>query len=207
MKVILINGSHKSKGNTFTALNTIANVLNQNDIETEILQMGTSPIRDCIGCGMCVELNKCVFDDDMVNAWAKKMETADGVVFGTPVYYAHASGRILSLLDRLFYSHADVFKHKVGACISVARRAGNTSALDDLNKYMFINNMIAVGSSYWNLGFGSTTGEILQDEEGLQTMKNLGKNMAWILKSIEAGRKSGIQSPEMNDITRTNFIR
>lgn len=206
MKVLLINGSHKTNGNTFTALNEIAGVLNQNGIETEILQIGTKPVQDCIACGKCENTNQCIFHD-IANEWTKKMEHADGVVFGTPVYYGHASGRLLSLLDRMFYSNGGAFEHKVAASVSVARRAGNTSALDDLNKYIFINNMIGIGSSYWNLGYGRTPDEILQDEEGLQTMRNLGLNMAWILKSIEAGKGLGIEKPKLEEKKWTNFIR
>lgn len=207
MKVILINGSSKSTGNTYLALNQIEICLNNEGIETEILNIGPNPIRDCIGCGKCIDLGKCIFNDDVVNAWVEKMKNADGIVLGTPVYYAHASARIQALLDRMFYSNSKVFRHKVGACVAVARRAGNTSALDNLYKYLFINNMITVGSSYWNLAFGGDSGEILQDEEGLETMRNLGRNMAYVLKCIEAGRNEGINAPEIIKVARTNFIR
>lgn len=207
MKVILINGSSNPKGTTSVALNKLVEVFNQNGIETEILVVGPSPIRDCIGCWKCVELGKCIFNDDMVNEWAMKIKNADGVIFASPVYYAHPSGRLLSVLDRLFVSAGNVFYHKVGAAITVARRAGTTASLDVLNKYMFDANMIAVGSSYWNMVYGRTPEDAPKDLEGMQTMHNLALNMIYVLKCQEAGKKAGIEKPSLFTDAKTNFIR
>ncbi len=167
-------------------------------IDYEIFQMGAQPVRDCIGCRQCTEQG-CIFMDDLVNAFVRKARSADGFVFGTPVYYAHASGRILSFLDRAFYSSKDAFAYKPAA-------AGTTASLDDLNKYFGISHMPAVGSSYWNMVHGNRPEEVLRDAEGLQTMRNIAHNMAWLLKCIEAGRKQGIV-PEAESGNWTNFIR
>lgn len=207
MKVILINGSSKSTGTTGFVLNKLTEILNNNKIETEILTVGPNPIRDCIGCWKCGELGKCIFDDDMVNAWADKIKDADGVVFASPVYFAHASGRIQAVLDRLFVSNSQIFHHKVGATICVARRAGTSATLDNLNKYMFDANMIAVGSSYWNMVFGRTADEAALDDEGLQTINNLALNMVYVLKCQEAGKSLGIEKPILNYDEHTSFIR
>lgn len=207
-KVLLINGSGNEHGCTYTALCEIAEVLNTEEIETEIIQLGKSPIRDCIGCGACAKLHKCVFDDDLVNEVREKAAEADGFVFGTPVYYAHPSGRILSFLDRLFYSGSRDFAFKPGAAVASARRAGTTASLDVLNKYFTIARMPVVSSSYWNMVHGNTPEEVKQDLEGLQVMRGIGRNMAWMIKCIEAGKAAGIEYPQ-NEPTRmrTNFIR
>lgn len=205
MKVLLINGSSHEKGCTYTALSKVAESLNEENIETEIFFIGNTPIADCIGCGKCRNQNQCVFND-CVNEIIEKAKTSDGFIFGTPVYYAHPSGRILSLLDRVFYAGSSNFKFKPGAAISSARRAGNTATFEVLNKYFTISQMPIVSSTYWNNVHGNTPEEVLKDEEGLQTMYNLGKNMAWILKCIEAGKKENINYPN-NEIKRTNFIR
>lgn len=207
MKVLLINGSSK-EGCTYTALSRIAESLNEEQIETEIINLGGKPIRDCIGCKMCFKggENRCVFDDDIVNEIISKAEESDGFIFGTPVYYAHPSGRILSVLDRAFYAGKKAFEFKPGASIASARRAGTTSSFDVLNKYFTISQMPIVSSTYWNNVHGNTPEEVKQDLEGMQTMYNLGKNMAWILKCIDVGKRNGINIPK-NSTVKTNFIR
>lgn len=208
MKVLLINGSSKRKGCTYTALEEISKVLNQENIDTEIIHIGNEPIRDCIGCGKCKELkNMCIFDDDIVNKILDKAEQSDGFIFGTPVYYAHPSGHLLSVLDRVFYSGKSVFEHKPGAAIASARRAGTTASLDVINKYFTISQMPIVSSSYWNMVHGNTPEEVKQDLEGLQIMRNLARNMAWILKCISIGKENGIDIPACESNYRTNFIR
>lgn len=208
MKVLMINGSGNEHGCTYTALSEVAKSLNKEGIETEIVQLGKNAYRDCIGCGACRKLNnRCVFDDDIVNRIIEKAETADGFVFGSPVYYAHPSGRLLSVLDRVFYAGRKVFAFKPGAAVVSARRAGTTASVDVINKYFTINKMPVVSSSYWNMVHGNTPEEVLQDKEGLQTMRNLGTNMAWLLKMIEENKKNGLTLPQDESGARTNFIR
>ena len=162
----------------------------------------------CIGCGACRKLNnRCVFDDDIVNRILEKTEQADGFVFGSPTFYAHSSGRILSVLDRVFYAGSSVFAGKPGAAIVSARRAGTTANLDVINKYFMISRMPVVSSCYWNMVHGNKPEEVWQDKEGVQIMRILGHEMSWLLKSIEAGRKSGLSRPEPEEKIRTNFIR
>ncbi len=207
MKVLLVNGSPKAAGNTATALAEVAGQLEAEGIETQTFQLGAKPIRDCIGCGACGKLGgRCTFDDDIVNEFIAAAEQADGFVFGTPVYYAHPSGRILSFLDRAFYAGGAAFAHKPGAAIAVARRAGADTSFDVLNKYFTINQMPVVSSTYWNNAFGAVPGEAAQDAEGMATMRNIGKNMAWLLHCIEAGRTAGIEAP-VADRVKMNFIR
>ena len=207
MKVLLVNGSARVHGNTATALKQIAQTLESEGVDTQIFQLGASACRDCIACNRCSDLGgRCVFDDDPVNEFLNLAAQADGFVFGTPVYYAHPSGRILSFLDRAFYAGGAAFAHKPGASIAVARRAGTCASFDVLNKYFTINQMPVVSSTYWNVAFGSAPEEALQDAEGMATMRNLGRNMAWMLKCIEAGRAAGITAPEP-ERARTNFIR
>ena len=207
MKVLLINGSSNKKGCTYTALCEVEKELNKNDIETEIFYIGKKPIRGCTACGKCAETEKCVFDDDAVNVALDIADKSDGFVFGSPVHYAGPSGFIKSFLDRCFYSGSDVFAYKPGAAIVSCRRGGATAAFEQLNKYFTINNMPVVSSQYWNMVHGNTPQEVLQDLEGLQTMRTLGGNMAWLLKSIEAGKKAGVALPENEERVRTNFIR
>lgn len=207
MKVLLFNGSAKAHGCTYTALSEVASALKQEGIETEILHIGGEPVRDCIGCGQCAGRYRCIFEDDMVNQWIDKVKEADGFIFGTPVYYAHPSGRIQSVLDRMFYSGGRYFAHKPGAAVASARRGGTTASLDVINKYFTINQMPVVSSTYWNMVHGNTPEEVKQDLEGLQTMRNLGHNMAWLLKCIEAGKAQGIDAPKADRSNRTNFIR
>lgn len=208
MKILMINGSCNAKGSTFTALSEIASQLEKEGLESEIFDLGAAPVRDCIGCGKCTELGgKCVFDDDVVNRLIEKAAEADGFVFGTPVYYAHASGRVLSVLDRAFYAGSWAFCHKPGAAIAVARRGGTTAAIDDLNKYFTINQMPVVSSTYWNMVHGHHGSEIKEDLEGLQTMRFIATNMAWLLRCIKAGEEKGINPPENKKEFVTSFIR
>ncbi len=207
MKVLLFNGSANAGGCTFTALTEVAETLNQEGIETEILQIGGQPVRDCIGCGQCAGKYCCVFDDDMVKARIEKAKEAAGMIFGSPVYYAHACGRLQSVMDRMFYAGGRYFAHKPVAAVVSARRGGTTASLDTLNKYFTINQMPVVSSTYWNMVHGNTPQEVRQDLEGLQTMRNLGRNMAWMLRCIEAGKAQGIEAPKAERKVRTNFIR
>ncbi|MDO4343614.1 MAG: flavodoxin family protein [Eubacteriales bacterium] len=206
MKVLMLNGSAKTQGNTYTALLEVGKQLEKEGIDYEIVQIGPKPVRDCIGCGKCTE-SGCVFTDDAVNEFVAKAKEADGFVFGTPVYYAHPSGRILSFLDRVFYSSSKTFKFKPGASVAVARRGGTTASFDCLNKYFGISQMPVAGSTYWNIAHGAAPGEAAMDAEGLQTMRNLARNLAWMMKCFEAGKQNGISLPETETGSRTNFIR
>lgn len=206
MKVLLLNGSPHDKGCTYTALCEVAGALEKNGVEAEIFQIGTTPVSGCRACGACGKLGHCVIDDK-VNEFVQKARGADGFVFGSPVYYASASGQIASFLDRPFYSGGSAFEGKPGAAVVSCRRAGSTASLDQLNKYFTICGMPVVSSRYWNMVHGNTPDEVRQDEEGLQIMRTLGNNMAWLLKCIELGRKNGISFPEKEAPQRTNFIR
>ena len=208
MKVLLINGSANIKGCTYTALCEVEKVLNQQHIDTEIISLGNKPIRDCMGCQTCRKNGgKCIFEDDMINEITEKAKNADGFVFGSPVYYAHPSGRLLSAMDRMFYSNSQAFKFKPAAAIVSARRAGTTASLDAIQKHFTINCMPIISSNYWNMVHGNTPEEVLQDKEGLQIMRTLGQNMAWILKCIELGKKYDVNKPNIEDKIHTNFIR
>lgn len=205
MKILLINGSPKREGNTFIALSEVAKTLESEGIETEIIHVGHKDIHGCIACGKCAEQGKCVFDD-LVNEVNKKFETADGIVVGSPVYYASPAGTLISFLDRLFYSASFDKSMKVGAAIAVARRGGTTATFDVLNKYFTVSNMPVVSSQYWNNVHGRTPGEAAQDAEGLQTMRQLARNMAFLVKSIQLGKeKFGL--PEHEEKITTHFIR
>lgn len=205
MKVLLVNGSPKKDGNTADALKTVAKALEAEGVQTEIVCLGGGAIADCIGCGRCAELGKCTFDD-IVNELAEKAKEADGFVFGTPVYYAHPSARLLAVMDRLSYSGGKYLKFKPAAAIAVARRAGTVASMDVINKHFSINSMPIVSSTYWNQAYGAAPGQAAQDTEGMMTMTNIGKNMAWMLKCIEAGKEKGINAPE-NEKIAMNFIR
>ena len=207
MKVLLLNGSTRKNGCTWLALSEIANALNAEGMETEILQMGVGPVRDCIGCNGCAGKDRCVFEDDLVNELIAKAKAAEGFVFGSPVYYAHPSGQLLSLLDRLFYAGGSAFAHKPGSAVVTARRAGSTASLDVLNKHMLDAQMPIVSSTYWNMVFGPAPELVGRDAEGLQTMRNLGRNMAWLLKCIQAGREKRVGSPAAEMDNWTNFNR
>jgi len=206
MKVILVNGSPRPKGCTYTALNEVAKALQQNGIETEIFQVGAKPVMGCIACGKCKNTGKC-FKDDVVNEFLDKVPGADGFVFGTPVYFAAAAGSLVSFMDRAFYLKARLYRGKPAAAVVSCRRAGASATFDQINKYFTIFQMPIVSSQYWNQVHGNTPEEVVKDEEGMQTMRTLGKNMAWLLKCIEAGREKGITIPEEEPIIRTNFIR
>lgn len=208
MKVLLINGSPRAKGCTYTALREVAKELENEHIETEIFHVGNKPIIGCTACGSCSKNNsgKCVFNDDTVNIALEKAKEADAFVFGSPVHYAGASGQITSFLDRFFYA-GDGFQYKPGAAIVSCRRGGATAAFEQLNKYFTISNMPIVSSQYWNMVHGNTPEEVKQDLEGMQTMRTLGRNMAWLLKSIQAGREAGISLPQKEPRAVTNFIR
>lgn len=209
MKVLMVNGSSNEVGCTFTALSEIANVLEQENIETEILQLGVQCYHDCTGCGACrgVLNGKCIFDDDVVNVLIEKAKDSDGFVFGTPVYYAHPSGRLLSVLDRAFFAGAQHFQFKPAAAIASARRAGTTASLDVINKYFTINQMPIISSSYWNMVHGKCAEDVMQDLEGVQTMHHLAKNMVYFLKLIELGKQNGVVPPINDKEFMTNFIR
>lgn len=207
MKVLLVNGSPHEKGCTYTALCEVASALNGEGIETEIFHIGTAPIRGCVACGGCRNTPKCVFDDDIVNRLIEKVEGIDGLVIGSPVHYASAGGAITSVLDRLFYAASGKLSYKPCACIASARRAGTTATLDQLMKYPTINRMPLVSSQYWPMVHGNTPEQVMQDEEGMQIMRTLGKNMAWLIKCIEAGKAAGVNVPEREAPKRTNFIR
>ncbi|NLM11375.1 MAG: flavodoxin family protein [Clostridiaceae bacterium] len=206
MKVILVNGSPNAKGCTYTALTEVAKTLHKNGIETELMQLGTKPISGCIACGKCLKTGKC-FIDDSVNEFLDKVPETDGFVFGSPVHFAAASGQLTSFLHRVFYGKSSMFKGKVGAAVVSCRRGGAATAFDQINKYFTISGMPIVSSQYWNQVHGNTPEEVKRDEEGMQTMRTLGNNMAWLLKCIEAGREKGIFVPEGEKIIRTNFIR
>lgn len=207
MKVILVNGSPHLEGCTYTALSEIAETLNKNDIETEIFQIGKRPVQGCFGCGACRTMGKCFSDADTVNEFVKKAELADGFVFGSPVHYAAASGSITSFMDRVFYSGGKKLMGKPAAAIVSCRRGGASAAFDQMNKYFTINCMPIVSSQYWNQVHGNTPDEVRQDKEGLQTMRTLANNMAWLLKCIEAGKEKGITFPQREAPQVTNFIR
>lgn len=207
MKVLLINGSPNKNGCTYTALSEIEKALNNETIEAEIFHIGNRPIRGCNGCGKC-QNNRCVFSDDTVNKCLEKCENADGIIVGSPVYYASANGALIAFLDRLFYAGGALLKYKPAAAIASARRAGTTATIDQINKYFSISCMPVVSSQYWTMVHGNSPDEVIKDLEGMQIMRTLGKNMAWILKCIETGKEKGIDIPvaEENKI-RTNFIR
>ncbi len=207
MKVLLINGSAHANGCTYTALSEVASALNAEGIETEIFQLGTAPVRGCIGCGACRKIGKCAFNDDIVNQLIEKVQDIDGLVIGSPVHYAGASGTVTAVLDRLFYASSAALAYKPCACVVSARRAGTTAALDQLIKYPTINRMPLVSSQYWCMVHGNTPEQVREDKEGMQIMRTLGRNMAWLLKCIDAGKQSGISLPEREAPARTNFIR
>ncbi len=206
MKVLLINGSAHQKGCTYTALKEVAGILEQEGIETEFLWIGAKPVAGCIGCGSCRRTGRC-FVDDQVNQVVERLEELDGFVIGSPVYYAGPSGQLTAFLDRLFYAGGGRFRGKLGAAVVSCRRGGAATAFDRLNKYFTINSMPVVSSQYWNQVHGNTPEEVRRDLEGLQIMRTLGRNMAWLLKCIDLGRANGIQLPPQEERVATNFIR
>ncbi len=208
MKVVMLNGSPHKRGCTYTALMEVAGVLEEQRVEAEIFHVGAKPISGCTACLKCRETDRCNINDT-VNDFLELAESADGFVFGTPVHYAAPSGAISSFMDRAFYASmgSSIFAFKPAAAVVSCRRAGSTATFDQINKYFTITNMPVVSSQYWNMVHGAKPEEALQDLEGLQTMRTLGRNMAWLLHSIEAGRAAGIQMPELEEPVRTNFIR
>lgn len=205
MKVLIINGSPRKGGNTSVALEEMVKVFEADGIETEVVQIGNKAVRGCIACGTCAEKGKCVFDD-VVNELAPKFEAADGLVIASPVYYASANATLIACLDRLFYSTSFDKTMKVGASVAVARRGGCSATFDELNKYFLISNMPVAASQYWNCVHGREPGQAAQDAEGLQTMRVLARNMAFLMKGIAlAKEKYGM--PETEEWQATNFIR
>lgn len=211
MKVMLVNGSPHEKGCTYTALKIVADTLKEEGIETEIFWIGNKPLSGCIACKKCIELGKCIFNDK-VNEFKEKIKNVDGFIFGSPVHYASATGAITSFLDRAFYSdfcgnENRSFYLKPAACVISARRAGTTTTFDQLNKYFTIQEMPIISSRYWNMVHGATPEQVLQDEEGVYTMRVLARNMAFFLNCKEAGLKAGIPLPKKETPIFTNFIR
>ena len=208
MKVLLINGSPNAEGCTYTALLEVAKELEKESIKTEIFHVGNKPIRACTACRGCTA-GKCVFNDDAVNIVIEKAKNTDAFVIGSPVHFAGPSGQITSFLSRVFFAgrSSNCFENKPGASIVSCRRGGATATFDQLNKYFAISNMPVVPSQYWNMVHGNTPEEVKQDLEGMQTMRTLGRNMAWLLKSIQAGKEAGISLPKKETRVATNFIR
>lgn len=204
MKVLLINGSPHKEGCTFTALKEVADTLKKNEIEAEIYHIGTKPIAGCIACRKCNEIGKCVFDDG-VNELSARLDEFDGIILGSPVYYAGPSGQMCAFCDRFFFSNFGKLAGKLAAAVVSCRRGGAATSFDRLNKYFTMNNMPVVSSQYWNIVHGFTPDDVKKDKEGLQTMRTLGQNMAWLLKCIELGKKNGINRPEYEPIEFTSF--
>lgn len=202
MKVVLINGSPHRKGNTFIALSEVAGALEKEGVQTEIIQLGIKAVQGCIACNKCAELGHCVFQDTLYNQVREALQEADGIVVGSPVYYAGPNGALCALLDRVFYSCSELLAYKAGASVAVCRRGGASATFDRLNKYFTILNMPVVSSQYWNSVHGMQPGEATEDAEGLQTMRMLGRNMAWLLKGVKREER-----PEPELRVMTNFIR
>ena len=202
MKVVLINGSPHRKGNTFIALSEVAGALEKEGVQTEIIQLGIKAVLGCIACNKCAELGHCVFQDTLYNQVREALQEADGIVVGSPVYYAGPNGALCALLDRVFYSCSELLAYKAGASVAVCRRGGASATFDRLNKYFTILNMPVVSSQYWNSVHGMRPGEATEDAEGLQTMRMLGRNMAWLLKGVKREER-----PEPELRVMTNFIR
>ncbi len=207
MNVLLINGSPRHEGNTHRALVEVASTLEEAGIRNEILWIGNQPVRGCIACGKCAELGRCAFSDEPYGTVRERLASVDGLVVGSPTYYAGPNGSLCALLDRLFYSCGPLMRHKPGAAVAVCRRGGASAALDRLNKYFTINHMPLVPSQYWNLLYGRKPGEVEQDGEGLQTMRTLGRNMAWLMKNLRAERPAEAAPEVEQPRISTNFIR
>ena len=206
MKVLLVNGGPHEKGCTYTALEEVSKTLQKNGIETEIIWLGVNPIAGCIGCNACLKTGKC-FRNDIVNEFIEKSKEADGFVFGTPVHFASSAGSLTSFMDRVFYGRGELFKNKPACCVVSCRRGGATATFDQINKYFSICNMPIVTSQYWNQVHGTNPDEVRKDEEGMQTMRTLGNNMAWLLKCIDVAKKNGVEYPENEKPVKTNFVR
>lgn len=206
MKVLLVNGSPHEHGCTDRALSIIADSLRENGVESEFFWVGVRPVSGCLACGLCRKTGRCAIND-RVNDFLDLAEKADGFVFGSPVHYASASGAMVSFMDRAFCAGGRLLRMKPAACIASARRAGTTAALDQLNKYLLINEMPVVSSCYWPMVHGSKPEEVMKDEEGVAIMQTLGRNMAWLLRAIEAAKAAGINPPAPQSRPITNFIR
>lgn len=209
MNVLMINGSTKERGTTSRALDEVTKTLNEAGIESEVVALGSAPVWDCIGCNHCHDFGggRCMFEDDAVNAILEKAAEADGFIFASPVYYAQPTGQLLAVLHRLFYAGADAFAHKPGAAVVTLRRTGASASLDAINKFFTDTCMPVVSSTYWNEVHGPTAELAEHDDEGLQTLRNLGRNMAWMLRCIEAGKKLGVEVPKMERDAWTCFNR
>lgn len=207
MNVLLVNGSPHPKGCTWTALNEAAQQLEKNGVQTTLLQVGSKAVRGCIACGKCRESGYCIFKDDPVNEGIDLLRAADGLIVGSPVYYAGPNATLCAFLDRVFFLKAAPYAFKPAACVVSCRRGGASASFDRLNKYFTIARMPVVASQYWNSIHGNAPEEAAQDAEGLQTMRTLGDNMAWLLKCIAAGRAAGIMPPTPEPWQATNFIR
>lgn len=207
MKVLLLNGSPNKNGCTYTALTVVEKELNSQGIETEVVWLGNGPVRSCLGCGGCKKHGKCVFSDDPVNTIGEKIKTADGYIFGAPVHYSSPNGAMVSAMDRLFMAYGEYMRLKPAASVISARRAGTTASYDVLNKYIGINNMIQVPSTYWNMVHGSVAEEVLKDEEGVSVMRAIGSNMAWLLKLLQSAKGTDLEKPVNIPKAKTNFIR
>lgn len=207
MKILLINGSAIKKGNTFIALNEVAKTLAKEGMETEIIQLGNKPVRGCIACNICHKKNngRCTFDDDICNKISAKAETADAFVFGSPTYFGQPNGALLAVVQRLLYSNGKAIRQKPVANIAICRRGGATAAYQTMNMAFEMLSMPVITSQYWNIAYGAAPGEIEQDQEGMQTMRTLARNMAWMLKKIHTTESADIQ--EQEPVIRTNFIR
>ena len=211
MKVVAFNGSPKKAGNTYNAIRTVAAELEKEGIEVEIVHVGNKVIRGCIACGGCSrnQNERCVLEKDEVNEWIQKMKEADGIILGSPVYYSAIAGTMKSFLDRAFYVasvNRGMFRHKIGASVVAVRRSGGIPVFDQLNNFINYSEMIMPTSNYWNVAYATNPGEVTQDEEGMQIMRVLGKNMSWLMKVVEAG-KSQVEESEKEDKVFTNFIR
>lgn len=204
MKVLLINGSPRAKGNTFLALTEVVRTLEAEGVEAEIVHIGTRPVQGCVACGKCAETGRCIFPDELYKTLREKVETADGLIVGSPVYYGGPAGSLCAILDRLFYSSGRFLAYKPAAAVAVCRRGGASATFDRLNKYFTIMNMPVVPSQYWNSVHGRLPGEAAQDLEGMQTMRTLGHNMAWMLRCLHG---ETAQRPTPEAPVRTNFIR
>ena len=207
MKVLLVNGSSHLHGSTMRALEEMIGVLKAEGVDAEVVQLGGAPLADCLQCERCREAGKCVIGADRLNEFVEKAASCDGFVFGSPVYYAHPSGRILTFLDRAFYSCGGApFRHKPGAAVAVARRGGASASFDVLNKYFGLSQMPVAGSTYWNITHALTAEDVPHDEEGLQTLRNLARNLVWMMRCFAAGRDAGISPPQAESGACTNFI-
>lgn len=205
MKVMLVNGSPNKEGNTSLVLKELENTFKSNDIEVEIFWIGNKGLPGCTGCGKCMQTKKCVFDD-VVNEFLDKAKDCNGFIFAAPVHYASINGNMSSFMDRVFYGKANLFKGKVAAAVTVCRRAGGVTAFDRLNKYFTYSSMVVATSNYWNGVFGLEKGDVLKDEEGMQTMRILANNMSWIIKCIKCGKEKGIEFPKMEKKIFTHYI-